>query len=506
LPEPSDQVGIATGIPFHVVDGSGPTRQLFQLSRIVSGRPVDASDRPAGTSVVSLRGVMRFANPFANRAAAGRSVALLAICLMACRGDPVNGDEERSGREQAIHHIHADEATRDLFRIDTIAMDLAVPWDLAFAPDGRIFVTERPGRIRVIEEGVLRPEPWAELEVFGEHPDILPESGLLGIDLAPDFAESGHVFVFATVATAPDNAFLRLLHRVARRVRHSLWDSPDTRWESRIYRFTDQAGYGVHGRVVIDNLPASYYHAGGALAFGPDRRLYVTTGDVLDSSRAQDPESLVGKVLRFEPDGRIPGDNPIPGSPVFALGLRNPQGLAWHPETGELFAVEHGPSFLPHEDGRHGKDEINIIVPGGNYGWPIVAGETDGEGRFHPPIVVWTPAIAPPGLAFYAACGVGSPTELLVTGLRGQQLRRLTLEPRVSASSGWSVTEQEVLLQGILGRLRRVAVGPEGLVYLTTSNRDGRGQPRPGDDLLLRLTGIRDAGARTYPECSAAQD
>jgi aldose sugar dehydrogenase len=387
------------------------------------------------------------------------------------------------------------------FQVDTLARDLEVPWDLAFAPDGRIFVTERPGRIRVVEGGVLRPAPWAELDVFGEHPDIRPESGLLGIALAPDFAESGHVYVFATISNIPSNPLLRRLDALIRRARAASSNAPDARWHSRVYRLTDRNGKGVQRQIMIDQLPASYYHAGGALAFGPDGKLYVTTGDVLDPGRAQDPGSLVGAVLRYEADGSVPPDNPIPGSPVAAHGLRNAQGLAWHPRTGQLFVTEHGPSFLPHEDGRHGEDEINVIVPGGNYGWPVLAGDGDGDGRFVPPLIVWTPAIAPAALAFYDGCVLPWEGDLLVTGLRGQQLRRLRLSQDPAHATGWRVSEEEILLEGVYGRLRRAVMGPDGHLYLTTSNRDGRGQPREGDDLLLRLMGLEATSATTTSPC-----
>jgi aldose sugar dehydrogenase len=429
-------------------------------------------------------------------------LVLLAAVPTACEQPGREGGGEPAAGEPGFQrHPHVTAADLPGFALDTIASGLVVPWDLDFAPDGRIFLTERPGRIRIIRNGALQPEPWAELAVFGEHPDIKPESGLLGIALCPDFAETGHVYVFATISNIPDNALRRFAQRVARRVRSLAGDVPDMRWESRVYRLTDRDGRGTDLRTIIDRLPASYYHAGGALAFGPDGRLYLTTGDVLDSERAQDRASLVGAVLRFEPDGTIPADNPVPGSPVYAHGLRNVQGLAWHPETGELFVTEHGPSFLPHEGGRHGKDEINVIVPGGNYGWPVVAGDDDGNGRFESPLIVWSPAIAPPALAFYSGCDFPWVGDLLVTGLRGQQLRRLSIEPDADTPSGWTIQDEEALLQGSLGRLRAVATGPSGELYVTTSNRDGRGEPRPDDDLLLRLRALPE---QRPPECDAA--
>jgi aldose sugar dehydrogenase len=426
-----------------------------------------------------------------------RPAALVAVACAGCGGDSPSHPPTAQGGSAAFHP----EATATHLIVDTIATGLEVPWDVDFAPDGRIFLTERPGRVRVVVDGQLRPEPWAELEVFGTHPDLRPESGLMGIALAPDFEETGHVYLMATVSTIPANRILRALDRMARRFRAMTSDAPDTRWHSRVYRMTDRDGFGAERRVIIDGLPASYYHAGGGLAFGPDGKLYLTTGDVLDPGKAQEPRSLVGALLRYEADGSVPPDNPVPGSPVVAHGLRNAQGLAWHPRTDQLFVTEHGPSFLPHEDGRHGKDEINVIVPGGNYGWPVLAGDGDGGGRFVPPLLVWTPAIAPPALTFYDGCMLPWNGDLLVTGLRGQQLRRLRLSQDSTHATGWRVAEEEVLLEGVYGRLRRVVMGPDGDVYLTTSNRDGRGRAREGDDLLLRLRGLGTGGAGTTSEC-----
>lgn len=369
-------------------------------------------------------------------------------------------------------------------RVETLAGGLEVPWDLAFTPDGRIFVTERPGRIRVIEHGRLRTEPWAELDVFARDSDIRPESGLMGIALDPDFERNGHLYVMATVDRRGGG---RLLARALRRVQQLMGRPTGSAWENRVYQFTDRDGYGSDRRTLIAGLPANYYHAGGALRFGPDHMLYLTIGDVLDSERAQDPASRIGAIHRYRSDGTRPDDSPFPGSPVYAHGLRNSQGLVWHPATGTLFAVDHGPSYLPHEGERLGLDELNVIVAGGNYGWPAEAGRERGA-RFREPIAEWSPAIAPAALALYQ--GTLFPQwsgDLLVTGLRGQQLRRVAIESDPDQLGTWRVIAEEVLLEGI-GRIRALRVGPDGALYLATSNRDGRGHPGPIDDRLLRIT------------------
>lgn len=257
------------------------------------------------------------------------------------------------------------------FKLETVAGKLVVPWAVAFAPDGRIFITERPGRIRVVEGGKLRNEPWAKLDVDTTG----GEDGLMGKALAPDFAKTGHLYVVGTFSAGD--------HLV-----------------NRVVRFADREGFGVEANVVIDNIPGGRIHAGDAIAFGPDGMLFVATGDVREPNNSQDLNSLAGKLLRYRPDGTIPADNPFPGSPVYAYGLRNVQGLSWQPETHQLFTTEHGPSGFSNEGYRTGHDRLNVIRAGGNYGWPIVAGMNK-DPRFIPPIADWTPAIAPSGMAFY---------------------------------------------------------------------------------------------------------
>ena len=369
---------------------------------------------------------------------------------------------------------------------DTIASNLEVPWSLDFAPDGRVFVTERAGRVRVIEKGVLRPEAWAELPVFARDEQIMPESGLMGIALAPDFASTGHVFVVGTFWKRSQAPLPRTLDRLFRKVAGVFSDRAAIPYENRVYRLTDRGARGVDATLLIDDLPANYYHAGGALAFGPDGHLYVTVGEALASAFSTDPETGSGKILRYRADGSIPDDNPISGSPVYAAGLRNPQALAWHPERKLLLTTEHGPSLLPHENGRSGKDELNLVTPGANYGWPVVAGRA-GDARFLDPLVEWSPAIAPAGLAFYTGPHAQWKGNAFVGGLRGQQLRRVVFDSAAAAQGQLRVAEQEVLLSQKIGRIRAVRMAPDGHLWITTSNRDGRGPASPRDDLILRL-------------------
>ena len=355
--------------------------------------------------------------------------------------------------------------------LETVASDLVTPWALSFAPDGRIFVTERPGRIRVIDEGGLRPEPWAAVDVVP--PEYRTEGGLLGIAVAPDFEVTGHVYAVGTFLI-------------------------DGRLTNRVLRFTDRDGKGVDPTVVIDGLPellaepgseaAIHTHLGGALAFGPDGMLYLTTGDTTQPELAQDSSSMAGKLLRYRLDGTVPADNPMPGSPVYALGLRNSQGLTWHPETGDLFATEHGPSELSWETDYGGwfGDELNAIVPGGNYGWPRVVG-MDPEGRFVDPLLEWSPSIAPASATIYSGSHFPWWGNVLVASLRGQHIRRIQLERDETIPAGWRAVYQQPLLESRVGRIRVVAMGPDGHLYIASSNRDGRGKPQPDDDRIYRV-------------------
>jgi len=370
--------------------------------------------------------------------------------------------------------------------VDTVVSNLEVPWSLDFAPDGRVFVTERGGQVRVIENGVLRAEPWAELPVFAREPQIAPESGLMGIALAPNFASSGHVFVLGTFWKRSQAPLSRTIDKVFRRVAGVFSARAAIPYENRVYRLTDRAGRGVDATVVIDDLPANFYHAGGALAFGPDGNLYVATGEALASTFSNDPEIASGRILRYRADGSIPNDNPIPGSAVYASGLRNPQALAWHPVRNLLIATEHGPSSLPHEGGRSGMDELNLVTPGANYGWPVVAGRA-GDARFVDPVAEWSPAIAPGGIAFYTGPYTPWRNNAFVGGLRGQQLRRIVFDSTAAAAGKLKVIQEEVLLSQTVGRIRAVRMGPDGQLWITTSNRDGRGVPSAQDDLVLRV-------------------
>jgi glucose/arabinose dehydrogenase len=340
--------------------------------------------------------------------------------------------------------------------VQLIASGLEAPWSVALAPDGRLFVTERPGRVRIVRLGAgggLEQRPWATLPARA-NPDA--ERGLLGITLDPDFARNGFVYLYYSYAGAGGATLNRLV------------------------RMHDTNGAGTDETILVDNIPGSSNHDGGRIAFGPDGKLYVATGDGEQQARAQDPSSLGGKILRLEKDGGVPSDNPFAGSPVFSLGHRNVQGLAFQPDTGVLYETEHGPSgFFP----ACCQDEVNRIEAGANYGWPIVTGKP-GDARFRDP-VAWSGNFdtwAPSGAAFATKPGPlrGS---LLFATLRGQHLHRIVFTP-----DGRGVAFDERLLVNQYGRLRDVYEIASGEFLLLTSNRDGRGRPAADDDRVLLVT------------------
>lgn len=346
--------------------------------------------------------------------------------------------------------------TPSKLRVAEIARGLEAPWSLAFLRDGTILVTERPGRVRVVRGGRLIAAPAARLAV-----DATGEAGLLGIALHPRYPQQPFVYLYYTRAAGA------LRNRVSR------------------FRLVSGGFAGlrlVGEKVLLDRIPGGTIHDGGRIAFGPDGMLYVGTGDSGRPELAPQRSSLAGKILRLRPDGSIPAGNPFPGSPVWSYGHRNVQGLAWD-RSGRLYASEHGPTG---EFGLCCHDEVNLIRRGGFYGWPLWAGRTAAArpaqiGLRRAPAAI--PPVAESEGATWAPSGIAFlGRSLFVATLRGERLRRFDFDPRRASR----VVRQAAVLQS-RGRLRDAVRGADGCLYVLTSNRDGRGDPRPGDDRLLKL-------------------
>lgn len=324
---------------------------------------------------------------------------------------------------------------------------LAAPWGLDLVTDpepGGVFavVTLRDAAtVLLVAPGRVTPLTGAGAEELAASTVAEGEGGLLGVALAPGYPEDPAVFLYRT--TADGNEVVR----------------------------AEVSGDALGPlTVVLDGIPAAPTHNGGQLAFGPDGMLYVGTGDAGEPRDAQDPDSLAGAILRLGPDGSVPADNPVANSPVWSLGHRNVQGLGWS-QDGRLFASEFGADAA---------DEVNAIRPGGNYGWPVVEGPGGTAAGFDDPVVSWTPDQASPSGLAVTEEGV------YVAALRGERLWRIPL-------GQGAVGEPQALLTGEWGRLRAVRAAPDGTLWVLTGATDGRGQPREGDDRLLRIE-VRPVG------------
>lgn len=329
---------------------------------------------------------------------------------------------------------------------EIIAENLQIPWEVSLLPDGGpegkpavsygagLLVTERPGTLWRIG----RDKKIYTIEGV-EH---IGEGGLLGMALHPRFIENHLMYLYLTTRSGGG-----LVNRVER-----------YRWEGD--RIAEK-------KIILEGIPGAEYHDGGRMAFGPDGYLYITTGDAGTPWAAQDAKSLAGKILRVRDDGSIPPNNPF-GNAVYSYGHRNAQGIAWD-QGGRLWATEHGRSGI-----LSGLDELNLIEKGKNYGWPVIQGDEEKEGMMAPvaqsgPDETWAPA----GIAFLDG-------SLFFGGLRGQAL----YEARVEEGK---ITSMKIHFMGQLGRIRAVVAGPDGFLYLATSNTDGRGEPREGDDKVVRV-------------------
>ncbi len=321
--------------------------------------------------------------------------------------------------------------------ITVLAENLEVPWEIIpLHEEDDWMIIQRNGEVISLKSGEL-------FTVDGV--SSIGEGGLLGVTLHPDYNGNRQVYFYYTTRKNTG-----LVNRVVR-------------YEFRNDTLSNET-------IIVDDIPGNSNHNGGRIAFGPDGYLYITTGDAGDPQLSQQTDSLAGKILRLTENGEVPADNPFSGNPVYSYGHRNPQGLVWHPVTGELYASEHGPRSM---------DEVNLIQSGQNYGWPEVTCN-QAPTEYEDPIACYSDfTMAPSGIDFVDMEALEG-THLLVAGLRGNQVRHLSLN-----KEGTPITQEPLFTE--YGRIRSVRYY-EGAIYLITNNRDGRGTPIDTDDRMIKVT------------------
>ena len=323
--------------------------------------------------------------------------------------------------------------------VEIIAEGLQAPRSIDISKDGRIFISEKRGSIRVVDNGTLLTEPVGDIKA-----ENIGDAGLLGLTLHPNFTQNHLFYVYYTYSNS-------------------------TGLFNKVLMLKESNNRIIDSKTILDGIPGNDYRDGGRIKFGLDGKLYVSTGDASIPELSQDLNSLAGKILRINEDGTIPQDNPFSNSPVYAYGFRNVQGLAWAPNSGALYSSDQGGA---------GNDEINLISPGKNYGWPHEeCNSNDDDNRYTPPLLCFNPSLEPSGIAFAFSNKLGYQNHLIVATLKGSHLRDIDFD------SG----SQNTILVGY-GRIIDLVESEDGSIYVLTSNTDGRALPQQGDDKILRLT------------------
>ncbi|MEM1946678.1 MAG: PQQ-dependent sugar dehydrogenase [Candidatus Caldarchaeum sp.] len=331
--------------------------------------------------------------------------------------------------------------------VEVVAKNLRVPWSISFISADEALFTERNGSVKLLTLSSRRVEQVGFVEVAA-----VGEGGLLGLETVKERRRTD-VYLYHTY-----NAGGRLMNKVVR-----------VTYDGGLEDKTD----------LVTNIPGGAVHDGGRIKLGPDNMLYITTGDGGQANRAQDLGSLGGKILRMTLDGKVPNDNPFK-SLVYAYGLRNPQGIAWRESSNTMFCTDHGPTG---EGARFAHDEVNIVVSGGNYGWPTVIGDEAGPGFIKPVLHSGLETWAPSGCCFYSSGEISQWNGgFFFATLRGQHLHCIIFNEKNN------VVMHFKLFEGVFGRLRDVVAGPDSALYILTSNRDGRGSPAVEDDRILRVS------------------
>ncbi len=361
--------------------------------------------------------------------------------------------------------------------VQTIAENLETPWEILWGPDDMIWMTERKGVVSRVDPVSGNVDALLKIDEVGEY----GEGGLLGLVLHPNFVH-------------PDSQFVYLVYNYDDGVRYE-----------RLVRYTYDKDTLINPLILLDGIPGKYNHIGSRLLILPDRTLLMSTGDAANSGLSQDTSSLAGKFLRLNLDGSVPDDNPFPGSYIWSIGHRNPQGLVQTPD-GTLYSSEHGPS---------NDDELNILSMSGNYGWPDVMGFCDlpaeqtycADNNIVEPLIAWTPTLAVCGLDFYDHDAIPEwKNSLLLVSLKESDFRLLKLNEH-----GDSILSEGIYFDREYGRLRDICISPKGEIFFSTSNHDGRGNPVETDDRIIKIsnenysgpTGIsgynEDSKLRFYP-------
>jgi glucose/arabinose dehydrogenase len=394
------------------------------------------------------------------------SIFLVPFVFMACGWDPFASDKEQAGATSEGDVDAGSTCTlvdpgigpkgTVAVRAENLVSGLEVPWGVAFLPNGDWLITERPGRVRLLRGGQVAANPVVTIPLGSSS-----GGGLLGITVHPAFATNKFFYVYVT-----SNEGGTTKHTVSR-------------WKLSTTGFS-----ATFDKTIFEHIPAAPAHEGGRIRFGPDGMLYIGMGDSLEPGLSQDPTSPVGKVLRLTPDGDVPAGNPIEGNPVFLSGLRNPQGFDWL-NANTLAVVDQGPSG---ELGRSAHDEINVVTAGANLGWPTIFGCEAQEGLVTPALN-WASTASPPGgIALYTGTAIPEWQGSVLVGILGaKHLHRVKFDPPGSSRVGL----HEVYFEGDppngLGRLRETIMGPDGHLYVTTSNCDGEGICPPEKDRIVRI-------------------
>lgn len=367
-----------------------------------------------------------------NNTSMKRVVIPLIVLFIILAGSYIYKSTSKPTRSSVQKTPIATQTTEEIPVTSVIATNLEVPWALAFLQDGDLLVTERAGRVKRIDKMGGEVKTIATINEVYQY----GEGGLHGIVLHPKFAENNYLYVYYTYA------------------------GNGNRTMNRVVRYTFEGDTLKNPQTIVDAIPGAIFHDGGRIKFGPDNNLYITTGDAREPSLAQDQDSLAGKILRATDEGKPATGNPF-NNFIYSYGHRNPQGIAWD-QDGQLWATEHG---------NRAHDELNTIEIGKNYGWPEIEGKETADSMLPPRLESGFATWAPAGLAHLNG-------SLYFAGLRGQALYQVTLNNQLQLQEH---------LKGGYGRIREVIVGPDGMLYITTSNRDGRGNPASGDDKIIRI-------------------